>query len=113
MEYTYRRTLVKKSAAATYDDLDDEKVNNGNRLEINHISVENRTTAYTRLVIGMSDGLEFHKLVEEDAPAADDIYWHDRPFFVPEGWFIRCRLTGCTNGDDLRVFINGLMVKVR
>lgn len=111
-KYAYRKHLYKASGGGTYDDINDEQVPNGYRLTVHHISVENQTTAYTRLVVGISNGNNFDQLIEEDSPAADNLYWHDRPIFVPEGWFIRCRLTGCTSADVLQVYLNGCMEKV-
>ena len=111
-KYAYHRHLNKNSAGATYDDLNDEQVPKNHQLTVHHLSVENDTTAYTRLVVGISNGGNFHKLIEEDAPAADNIYWHDRPIYVPEGWFIRIRMTGNTSGDVCNAYINGVMEKV-
>ena len=112
VKYAYTKHLYKASLGATYDDLNDEPVPNGYRLKVDHLSVENQTTAYTRLVVGISNGGEFHELIEEDTPAADNIYWHDRPIYIPEGWYLRFRLTGNTSGDVLQAYINGIMEKV-
>lgn len=113
MGEAYVRHLSKIGVNTTQEDIDDERVPNDYRLRVAHISVENETTAYTRLVIGIASGHSFHQLVEEDAPAADDIYWHDRPFYVPEGWKVRARLMGITADDVIQVHINGFLKKVR
>ena len=113
MGEVYLKHLTRIGVNTTQEDIDDEKVPNDYRLRVDHISVENQTTGYTRLVIGITDGHAFHEFVEEDAPAVDDIYWHDRPFYVPEGWKIRARLMAITASDVIQVYINGFLEKVR
>lgn len=111
--YAYRKHLTFTSVVATPEDIDDSKVKPGWLLKTTHISVENRTTDYTRLVIGISDGSRFDELEEEDGPLADDIYWSRSLILVPEGWFVRARLTGNTSGDIINVHIQGIMKRVR
>ena len=65
---------VAKKAVGTSDDLESRLVEPGTILEVRHVAVENRTTAYTRLVIGVADGLSFFQKEEEDSPAANNIY---------------------------------------
>lgn len=113
MGEAYLRQFTKLGVNTTQEDIDDERVPNDYRLKVDHISVENETTAYTRLVIGVVVGHTFHQLVEEDAPAVDDLYWHDRPFSVPEGCKVRARLMGITANDVIQVYINGFLEKVR
>lgn len=113
MGEVYVKHLTKIGVNTTQEDIDDERVFNDYRLRVEHISVEDQTTAYTRLVIGISRGHVFHELIEEDAPAVADIYWHDRPIYVPEGWKVRVRLMGITANDVIQVYINGFLEKVR
>jgi hypothetical protein len=104
--------VLKTSAGGTYDDLESETVKPGTVLEIRHVAVENRTTAYTRLVIGVGDGLSFFEKEEEDAPGADNIYWTRSKFLIPSGKKLRARLTGCTSGDELRLTYEGFIWEV-
>ena len=113
MRYAYRKHLSLVSDGSTAEDIDDEKVKSRYILQVTQISVENQTTAYTRLVIGISDGVLFDELEEEDGPLVDDIYWSRSLILVPEGWFVRARLTGNTTSDIVNVFIQGFMEKVR
>jgi len=100
------------SAGGSYDDLESEAVKPGTVLEIRHVAVENKTTAYTRLTIGISDGIFFFEKEEEDNPAADNIYWTKSKFLIPAGKKLRARLTGCTSGDELRMAYEGLLYEV-
>jgi len=103
---------IKTSSAADYDDLESSQVEPGTILEIRHVAVENRTNAYTRLVIGVADGLSFFQKEEEDTPAANNIYWTRSYFLIPAGKKLRARLTGCISGDDLHMCYEGFLYEV-
>jgi hypothetical protein len=80
-------------------------------LEVMHVAVENRTTAYTRLTIGVADGLSFVEKEEEDSPPADDIFWSSSRILIPAGKKLRVRLTGCTSGDELHFAYEGKLYR--
>lgn len=103
---------VAKKAVGTSDDLESRQVEQGTILEVRHVSVENRTTAYTRLVIGVADGLSFLQKEEEDNPAANDLYWTNSFFLIPAGKKLRARLTGCTSGDNVHMAYEGFLYEV-
>jgi hypothetical protein len=103
---------VAKKAVGTSDDLESPLVEPGTVLEVRHVAVENRTTAYTRLVIGVADGLSFFQKEEEDSPAANNIYWTKSKFLIPAGKKLRTRLTGCTSGDNLHMTYEGFLWEV-
>ena len=104
--------VSKGSAVGTSDDLESPRVEPGTLLEVRHVSVENRTTAYTRLVIGVADGLSFFQKEEEDSPAANNLYWTKSKFLVPAGKKLRARLTGCTPSDNLHLTYEGFLWEV-
>ena len=101
--------VIKGSAAGTTDDLESPQVEPGTILEVRHVAVENRTTAYTRLVIGVADGNSFYHKEEEDSPAANNLYWTRSKFLIPAGKKLRARLTGCTAGDNLHMTYEGYL----
>jgi hypothetical protein len=101
--------VVKAYAVGTQDDLESPLVEPGMVLEVRHVAVENRTTAYTRLVIGVADGLSFFQKEEQDSPAANNIYWSRSKFLIPAGKKLRARLTGCSSGDDLHMTYEGFL----
>ncbi len=103
---------VAKKAAGTLDDLESRQVDPGTILEVRHVAVENRTTTYTRLVIGVADGLSFFQKEEEDSPAANNIYWTKSKFLIPAGKKLRARLTGCTAADILNMTYEGYLWEV-
>ena len=99
--------VIKVSSGGTYDDVESPLVEQGTVLEVRHISVENRTTAYTRLVIGVADGLSFAQKEEQDSPAANNLYWTPNRFLIPAGKKLKARLAGCTNGDAIHMSYEG------
>uniref|UniRef100_A0A6H2A111 Uncharacterized protein n=1 Tax=viral metagenome TaxID=1070528 RepID=A0A6H2A111_9ZZZZ len=81
--------------------------------ELTHIAVVNKTNGYTRLRIGTWDGASFHVLTEETSPTEDTYYFSGDDFLVPPGSRIRAELTGTITGDDLRLVLNGVWVKLK
>lgn len=104
--------VIRGKAAGTSDDLESPLIEQGTILEVRHVSIENRTTAYTRLVIGVTDGLSFFQKEEQDNPAANNLYWSRSKFLIPAGKKLRARLTGCTSGDDLHMTYEGFLWEV-
>lgn len=104
--------VIKGAAVGTLDDLESPQVPQGFILEVRHVAVENRTNDYTRLVIGVADGLSFFQKEEEDDPVANNIYWSANYFLIPAGKKLRARLTECTAGDDLHMTYEGFLYEV-
>lgn len=104
--------VTKGSATSGTNDLESSLVEPGTILEVRHVAVENRTTAYTRLTVGVADSFAFYEKEEEDSPAADNIYWTRSKFLIPPGKKLRARLTGCTSGDDLHMTYEGFLWEV-
>ena len=104
--------VIKPSSGGDYDDLESYPVEPGTVLEVRHVAVENRTNTYTRLVIGVADGLSFYQKEEQDTPTANNIYWTDSKFLIPAGKKLRARLTGCTAADDLHMTYEGFLWEV-
>ena len=101
--------VIKGSAADGTNDLESRLVEQGFYFEVTHVAVENKTTAYTRLVVGVADGLSFFQKEEEDSPAANNLYWTKSKFLVPAGKKLRAHLTGCTAADVLNMTYEGYL----
>ncbi len=108
----YREYIQKKSGGATYDDLETPPLKENTSLTIDHVSVENETTAYTNLRIGIKEGPIFTPLEEEKSPAAAEIYWTKSELKFVEHERVCCRLTGCTSGDALKATIQGKLYQL-
>lgn len=109
----FNNDVYKSSLGASYDDLDSFKVPSGYCLEVFRVAVENRTSAYTRLQIGVGYTVNFYPCEEQDSPAANDIYWTQGRFIVPQGRTLKARLTGCTSGDELHLIYQGRLWKLK
>ena len=108
----YRQSIEAKSAAATYDDLETAPLKENTLLIVDHVSVENETTAYTNLRIGIKQGSTFTPLEEEKSPAAAEVYWSKSELKFKEHERVCCRLTGCTSGDVLKATIQGRLYQL-
>jgi len=104
--------VIKGYAADGTNDLESQQVEEGTVLEVRHVAVENRSHTYTRLVIGVADGLSFFQKEEQDSPAVGNIYWTRSKFLIPAGKKLRARLTGCTSGDILNMTYEGYLWEV-
>lgn len=108
----YRESILKKSGGATYDELETPPLKSNQLLIADHISVEDETTAYTNLRIGIKAGAVFTPLEEEKSPAAAEVYWSKSELKFVEHERVCCRLTGCTSGDVLRATIQGKLYEL-
>ena len=104
--------VSKGYAASGTNDLESPLVRLGTIFEVRHVAVENRTTAYARLVIGVADGISYFQKEEQDSPAANNIYFTRSKFLIPAGKKLRARLTGCAAGDKLFMTYEGYIWEV-
>jgi hypothetical protein len=108
----YREFFQKKSGGAAYDDLETPPLKENQFLIVDHVSVENETTAYTNLRVGIKSGTTFTPLLEEKTPAAGEVVWTDEELKITEHERFCCRLTGCTSGDVLKATIQGKLYQL-
>ena len=101
--------VTKGSATGTIDYLESTTTRHHEILEVTHVSVQNTSNAYTRLVIGVADGPIFLEKEEQDAPAANNLYWTRSRFLIPPGKKLRAHLTGCTAGDYITMTYEGFI----
>lgn len=68
---------------------------------LTHVAVENQTTAYTKLRLGIQAGNEDHYLDELTSPAADELAVSRSDILLGEGDVFFVELTGTTTGDHI------------
>ncbi len=95
------------SASAGTNNLRRGKVGPNEIEKIEIVSVENKTSAYTKLRVGIWDGAVFHNYFEEIAPQAERLYFTTDKIILREGQQIQAELQGCTSGDSLAMFVYG------
>ncbi len=108
----FRRRITVDSEAETPLTVDDPKIESGYMAGIMRIAVENETSDYTRLRVGVVSGKIFHPHEEEQNPNADTLYWTSEEFYLGEGENIRIELAGTTSGDRINIYIEGYTARV-
>lgn len=99
--------ILSKKAAAGSNDLEQGQIPDGQLYCVQRTAIENETTAYTDLRILIAGAGGEFLLAEEDNPEAATLYWVDTPFYLREGQYLVCRLSGCTANDILKAYITG------
>jgi len=105
--------LITISDGSNTLNIDYDQVKSGFVQKIQRVCVENETSDYTRLRIGVLSGGIFHPLQEQHVPEADKLYWSSGDFYLAEGDNLRVELTGTTTSDRIAVYISGFEARVR
>lgn len=101
--------VLTKSASSGSNDVRTDQVKPGWLWCVQHVGVENETSEYTDLrLIKAGRGSEV-LLEEADSPQAATLYWMDDDTYLMESQYLVARLSGCTDGDVLKVYISGWM----
>jgi hypothetical protein len=104
--------LESTASGGTFDKLSGFVVSHDSIFECRHLTVENRTNSFTRLLIGVSYDGTFLQKEAEESPYAANLYWTDSRIIVPPGARIEARLYGCTAGDKLYMSYEGYIIEV-
>ena len=74
---------------------------------LTHVTVENKTSAYTLLRLSIYDGATDFVIDECQQPAADELAIHKQDILLGERDVLRATLTGTTTDDDLELLAIG------
>lgn len=105
-------TVRVDNAASGENNLETKKVKPGRLHFIFLVTVEDKTTAYTKLRIGINDNENFHAYEGQASPSAATLYWMDELMILREGQRVRANLTGVTANDDLVMNVHGFWLEV-
>jgi len=108
----FSEQVIGYGSGAAYDDLEIPKIGPSQALEVRHVSVENRTNAYTRLILGPAQGAWYHYKEDFATPAANVLSSSTSRIWVTSGWVFRARLVGCTAKDNLILNIEGILYQL-
>ncbi|KKM82644.1 hypothetical protein LCGC14_1317560 [marine sediment metagenome] len=110
--YPFREKVVILSADAGTNYLDHVQIRQRRIFHYDHITVENETSDYTKLLLGVLSEDEMHKYEEQHSPRKGILYpWHPRKdVTVLENETLRAELQGCTSGDTLVMYVAGWYV---
>ena len=100
-----------KSAAGAPEIVELGPVPEGLIWELFHVAVEDETTAFTKVRVGIGQANDFRPLEEQDPGVAAELYTAHDTIMVPEGKFLRAEFTGTTSGDKLALYMNGRSVR--
>lgn len=104
----FRQRVSKRSAAATYDELKFGAVAAGRTYVIQRLAVEDEDSAPTGDIRIYVDGHGYnHYELEQDSPQAATLYWSERDIVLTESETLVARITGCTSGDNLHMYLAG------
>jgi len=103
----FRRRITRDSNNATTFNIDDAPVEHGHMQALTRIVVENETSEYDQLRVGVVSGEVFYPLEEEKAPVDDQLYTLHEDIFLSEGEILRCELKGTTVGDRINLYVEG------
>lgn len=102
----YDRKTIPSAASGT-NNLRTNKVRPQRIAKIKLIAVENKTSSFTKLRIGIFDNGFFYPFFEELAPQAGELYFITDELILRDGQQIQAELQGCTALDNLEMYVHG------
>lgn len=108
----YKNEPKETSDGSTNVDIEEEPVELGSKLHIQHISAEDETNAFTYLRIGYVKNGKHHWWVEQKSPSAGTLYWMSDPKVLTGGMALVIRFNGTISGDKLAAYLDGFRERV-
>lgn len=96
------------SAGASNEDIKSAYVPDGVVWTLDHVAIEDETTACTSARVGIERRGKFSPLAEQLSPVAGVLYHTGQPFRLEAGDRLMARFVGSTSGDKLRLVANGV-----
>lgn len=104
-----RRRFNFVSVGSAVEYIDDTIVRSGDILILDRVAVENETSSFTKLRLGVLSGGIFYPSEEQKNPSVGTLYWVSDSIVIAEGENLRIELTGCTSGDKVALSLFGIM----
>jgi hypothetical protein len=76
-----------------------------------NISIENLSSSYTELRVGVCSCGDFHNYLEHDDPQANFLYWVGREILIHEHERLQLQLTGLSTNDVIKLFLQGYFIE--
>lgn len=83
------------------------RVDAGRIRNITHVSIENKTSSYTKCRLSVYNGATDFLIDEAIYPAGAELLVHPKDILLGEGDVLRAHLTGCTTADLLELHAIG------
>ena len=100
----------KASGGLANEDVDLDRVPEGEVWVLDHVAAEDETTAFTEIRVGILRAGTFVPLEDQESPAAGVLYTIPDPIRLAAGERLRARFVGSTSADVLKVYANGYAV---
>jgi len=101
------------TTAGVWKNIDTKRVEPQEVWELTRVTVENRSTTNTvDILIGIQDGLVFYAFNKFSGVATEDLATVDKPYYLREGTNLRVKHKGAGTGDEIRVHLNGVRIKL-
>lgn len=84
-----------------------DKVDPGRIRVLTHVSIEDRTNAYTKCRLSIWNGATDFYIDEAIYPDEDELLVHPKDIIMGEGDILRATLTGTTTGDQIELHAIG------
>lgn len=97
----FRRTIKEKAGATSPHRIKLDRIDAKTLLVLTHVTVKNKTNAYTKCRLGINNGGNDHYLDELEAIAANELAVSISDILLGEGDVFFAELTGATENDVL------------
>jgi len=87
--------------------IETDRVDPGRIRVITHLSVENKTSSYTKFRLSVWDGAVDFEIDEAIYPSAGELLVHSKDIILGEGDILRATLTGTSTGDLIELHAIG------
>ena len=108
----YRRTITDKAGATSPHRIKLDRINARQLRVLSHVTVENRTTAYTKCRIGINNSGRDHYLDELITVAKEELAVSRSDILLGEGDVFFAELTDALDGDSLVMTCIGWELKL-
>lgn len=108
----FRRSISQKSDGSATVRLELGRIDARRVRKLTHVSIENKTIAYTKCRLGIKNAGIDHYLDELQNIAADELAVSRSDIILGEGDIFFAELTGTTSGDDLIMTCVGWEMKI-
>jgi len=103
----YREQITAVGITDSNVSLKTDRVSSGKIRVLTHVSIENKTSAYTECRLSIDNGATSFVLDQAIFPEASEVLIHPKDIMLGEGDILKATLTGTTTGDVLKLHAIG------
>lgn len=103
----FLKRITKKVSDTNVEYIDDDRVRAGEVWVYTIVAAQNKTSAFTKLQIGIKDDGNFLPFKQHDTVSAGSVKNLENTLIVTEGNKLSVAFYGCTAGDIIEIYLNG------